>query len=336
MNSTATKPAIVIVRGGTNSRLRERSLQSGSAVYHTLRDDYDVRDIHLTLRGNYELNGKQINIVNYLSAFDGIVFHTLEGKDAVTFQNVCRKIKVTSTGNFHTRYAEAGQMERKNILRKSGVKTIPYWRLDHNFNKADSNLYESILRNLRYPVVISPLPDVFSVNALVVRSESELRDVLDTCFTLDSPVTVSDTYQGNLYATIVMASFRNESPYVFPTYEILHDHDISNAYDQDNSTHQSNTSQSSPADVIALSKSAFQKLHLRDIARIDILETPDKEIYVLDVNPHPELGRHSLISDAVGQVGGTMNEVLSSITKQTVKRHQQSMDKKVRSKESVI
>jgi len=316
MDSPLQKPSVAIIRGGTEDRHREQSLSSGAAAYHTLRSDYDVKDIHLTIQGNYELHGRKIDIHKFIKNFDGIVFHTLQGQDATHFQYLCRQYDKPNTGNFHTRYTEADKTERRDILRKTGVRTIPYWRLAADYDQADLTLYESILKELRYPVVISPLPDTFSVNALVVRSEGELLEVLDTCFSLDKPVTVSDTYQGNLYATIVMQSFRDQSPYVFPAFELLHSHDVSNAYDAADTSHRPLATQPTPDDVIALAESAFNELHLRDIARVDILETPDNELYVLDVDPHPALDRHSLVSDAASRVGGTMTEVLLAVTQQ--------------------
>ncbi|MEX2514932.1 MAG: hypothetical protein WD335_02260 [Candidatus Paceibacterota bacterium] len=333
MDRTLETPAIAIIRGGTTPDAREASLASGSSVYHTLRDTYDVSDIHLTPAGSFELDGQPIDIENFLQNFDGIVFHTLKGKEAGYIQELCRQYQKASTGNYHTRYGEAGKLERRDILRKTGVKTIPYWRLAANYDAADVTLYEAILKDLRYPVVISPLPDAFSVDAVVVRSEGELLEVLDRCMSLESPVTVSDSYKGNLYATVVMQSFREQSPYVFPAYELLHNHDVANAYDQDDSTHRPLSSGPTPDDVIALSKSVFSALHLRDIARVDILETPDNELYVLDVDPHPALDRHSLVADAAGRVGGTISEVLATVTRHTHKRHKESTKhKKIRNR----
>lgn len=320
MEGTFKKPSVVIVRGGTTQSARKASMASGSAAYHTLRGDYNVSDIHLTSSGNYELDGRRVDIIHFLNNFDGVVFHTLEGRDATRLQRICHKIKKPHTGNFYSRYGDASKFERRNILRKTGVKTIPYWRLVADYDSADITLYKSILNELRYPVVISPLPDAFSVDALVVRSEAELLDVVDTCFSLKAPVSVSDTYTGNLYAIVVMESFRGESPYAFPAYELLHTHEVANTYDADTTPHQPRNDLSTPNDVIDLAKSAFQDLHLRNIGRVDILESPDDELYVLDVNPHPALDRHSLVADAAQEVGSTMSEVLSAITHQAGSR----------------
>lgn len=325
MKGTLDKPEIVIIRGGTKPDDRSVSLASGGSVYHTLRKDHQVKDVHVTPVGNYELNGQRIDLSNFLHNFDGIVFHTLQGKDAARLQKICREADKPHTGNFHTHYTEASKLERKDILRKTSVKTIPYWRLAADYNAADVTLYASILNELRYPVVISPLPDVFSVDALVVNSEAELLEVLDTCFSLKSPVAVSDSYQGNLYAAVVMESFRDESPYVFPLYELLHTHNYANAYDQEDVTPRAAADFSISSDVSELAKSVFAELHLRDIVRVDILETPDDELFVLDVNPHPSLDRHSLVGDAVMQVGGTLSEVLNALVKQAHGRQRRNI-----------
>lgn len=318
MKTASSIPHIAVIRGGVNQRQRKRSLQSGANVYHTLRGTHDVSDIHLTPAGGFEKEGRKVNLGDVLLETDGVVFNTLKGAEAAHLQRNCRECGVAHTGNTHMRYGEADNLERKDMLRKSGVRTIPYWRLEHNYDAGDDALYGAILEELRYPVVASPLPDAFSVDAVVVESEEELLEVLEACFSLKAPVSVSDTYEGNLYATIVMESFRGETPYTFPAHELLHDHEAANAYSSSEASHQ--PSERTPADVSALAKTAFAGLHLRDLARVDILETPDGELYVLDVDPHPALDRHSLLSDVVGEVGATLEEVFTSVAKQAQER----------------
>lgn len=243
-----------------------------------------------------------------------VVFNTLKGKESSRLQQECRRHDVPHTGNAHTAYGQADFLGRKDMLRKTSVRTIPYWRLEANYNEADDMLYGAILDQIRYPVVISPLPDAFSVDAVVVESEAELMEVLHKCFSFKAPVTVSDTYEGNVYAVVVMDSFRGQSPYAFPPRELLHDHEVANAYSRDNSTHKE-ANHRVVKDVEQLSKEVFSGLHLRDIAEVNILQTPEDELYVLDVDPHPNLDRHSILLHAAGDVGATLEEVLTLVVK---------------------
>jgi D-alanine-D-alanine ligase-like ATP-grasp enzyme len=317
MLEDALQPHVSIIRGGGGPDQRERSLASGSNVYHTLRQRHNVVDVHLTPEGTYELQGRAVPLSDILS-LGGVVFSTLAASEARRLETACRAQQVPCVSNAHTIYGGSSAMERRDILRKSGVKTIPYWRLAANYDGAEDHLYGEILEQLRYPVVISPLPDTFSADALVVRNEAELMEVLDRCFDLEAPTAVSDTYQGNLYTVLVMGKFRGEAPYAFPARELLHDHDVANTYDQ--STADYRTTPEAPTDVIALAKSAFNELHLRNLAQVTILKTPDDELYVLDVDPHPSIDRHSLLFEVASDVGATLEEVFTLTVKDARRR----------------
>jgi D-alanine-D-alanine ligase-like ATP-grasp enzyme len=313
------QPHVIIVRGGTDPKHREDSLTSGSSVFHTLRGSHHVNDVHVTVSGTYELDGRVIDPTDLL-ALGGTIFHTLRGRDGVRLQRSCREQGIAHTGNAHTAFSEVGRVGQRQILRRTGVHTIPYWRFEHDFSPAANGLHQAIANQLRYPVVITPLPDAFSVDALVVRSKDELMEVLQACLSLGAETTVSDTYEGNVYAALVMNSFRGQSPYVFPVRELLHNHEVANAFSRSEAVHGQASSQVS-ADVPALAKEVFSKLHLHDLAEVHILETPEDELYVLDVDPHPDLDRHSLLVDVAGDVGSTLEEIFSLIVKNAQNRY---------------
>lgn len=305
---------IIIVSGGTNSATRKQSLQSGFSAYHGLKSDYDVDNVHLSKSGQLELAGQRISLADQLQA-NSVVLNMLYGRDAAHLQETCRQHNIHHTGNAHTTYSHASAMDRRDILRKSKTPTIPYWRLADNYDVADDVIYGSILKSLHYPVVISPLPDAFSVDAVIVDSEAELLEVVEACFSLSSPVSVSDTYAGNLYSVMVAERFRNESPYAFPPRELLHNHEVSNTYSGRTTADYGKKPHSDLRDIEKLAQTAVKELHLRDVVRVDILEAEDGELYVLHVDPHPDLDRHSLLHDVALDVGATLPDVFSAMIK---------------------
>lgn len=313
------QPHIIVVRGGTSPKHRPVSLASGSSVFHTLRGRHHVNDAHLTLDGKYELDGRRVDISDLLT-LGATVFNTLHHRDGARLQRACREFDVPHTGNSHTSFSEVDPVARKNIIRRASIPTIPYWHFATDNSPANTTLADAIVAELRYPVVISPLPDSFSTDALIVTSENELLEVLAACRSLGQETTVSDTYQGQAYAVLVMDSFRGQKPYAFPASELFHNHEAANAFDRTSASVGKHGTEIS-ADVEELARTAFEALHLRDIAEFMILETPEEELYVLDVDPQPPLDRHSLLFDTAGDVGATLEEVFSAIVKNAKVRH---------------
>lgn len=304
------QPHIIIISGGRNSKQRKQSLRSGFSAYHGLKSDYSVSNVHLDKSGKLEAGGRETTLADQVQA-NSVILNMLHGKDAHRLQETCREHNIPHTGNAHTNYSSGSAINRKDTLRKTKTPTIPYWRLANNYDAGDDVIYGSILHSLSYPVVVSPLPDAFSVDALVVESEDELLEVVQACFSLEAPVSVSDTYTGNLYSVMVVRGFREEPLYAFPPRELLHDHPVSNTYTPDTEPTHGGNPHGDLKDVEELAKTAVKELHLRDVARVDILETETGELFVLDVDPHPALDRHSLLHDAALDVGATLSDVFS-------------------------
>lgn len=323
----SSKPVhVYVIRGGSDPDHRYHSLASGSSVFHSLRGRFPVYDIHLKTDGTFEHAGQSFRLSSVTDTNnEHLVFHTLQGRESRHLQYILRDLGITHTGNAHSSFGQASGLERRDMLRKTTVGSIPYWRFAHNTDRGDQVMQEAVIENMRYPVVISPLPDAFSVDALVVTSEEELREVLDTCGHLKSPVAVSDTYEGNLYVMNVLESFRDLEPYVFPPFEMLHGYDYPNAHQPADGEHRRDPDFQAPAAVTAIARNVFKELHLRDVAQIEVLETPEGELFVLDVDPHPAMDRHSLLSDSAGEVGATLQEVFAAIVDQTLHRTKENI-----------
>lgn len=323
----SSKPVhVYVIRGGSDPDRRYHSLASGSSVFHALRGRFPVYDIHLKTDGVFEHAGQPFRLSSIAETDnEHLVFHTLQGRELRHLQHVLRDLGIVHTGNAHSSFGQASGLERRDMLRKTTAESVPYWRFTHNTDRGDQVMQDAIIKKMRYPVVISPLPDAFSVDALIVTSEEELREVLDACAHLGSPVAVSDTYEGNLYAMNVLESFRDQEPYVFPPFEMLHNHDYANARQSDDSTYRREPDFQAPAAVTAVARNVFKELHLRDVAQIEILETPEGELFVLDVDPHPAMDRHSLLCDSAGEVGATLQEVFTAIVDQTLHRTKENI-----------
>ncbi len=309
-----TDDSIVVVRGGTQQPHREYSMRSGANVYHSLRKENKVFDIHLQSSGSFEYKGKKVSIHRILQS-NALVFNALHGDTAGHFQRLCRKHGARHTGSSHATHKSVTTTHTKRrILRRQNLDVIPHWRLTREGTKADDAVYTAVLKEITYPVVIEPLPDSFSANKIVARSEDELVSVLRSVFSKRSTVYVSPAKTGRVFSVLVLERFRNQTPYTFPVHEIKYDHPAANASDL--TKEENKVVIATPENTQAIEQAAAQTFtagSLCSVGRVDILQTTTGENHILNVKAYPRLDRHSLLHDSAQAVGATMNEVLAAI-----------------------
>lgn len=314
MNPIFTDGGVIVIRGGFQKPYRDHSLRSGASAYHALRKDRKVFDIHLQSSGNFEHKGKRISIHRILQS-GSTVFNALHGDTAGHFQRLCRKHGTRYTGSSHAAHqAITTTHTKRRVLRRKNIDTIPHWRLTKEGDKADDAVYTAVLEEIDYPVIVEPLPDSFSSKKIIAGSEEELLSILQSVFSSRSTVYVSPTMVGQIFSVLVLEQFRNQSPYIFPAYEIKHDQPVANAYEAGRG--RSKTITATPQDTRAVERIAaktFRAGNLRGIGRVDILQAHTGKKYVLDVNAYPQLNRHSLLHDSASSVGATLKDVFSSM-----------------------
>lgn len=311
MHPSLHEKSVLVVSGGTTEK-REDSLRSGAAIFHSLRRELPVFEAHVTRRGSWEHKGQPTQMVDLLHSSDTVI-NALHGEDAVALSRLCQQHQTNYLG---TTPAMAKTLSsphaRRRMLRRYGIQTLPHWQLSKHKREGNDVLYTAILDELDYPAVLSPLPGSVSGEFVVVESEKELLETLREVFSEVSPVYITPATAGRVFSVFVVEEFRDQDLYSFPAFELLHDHRAANArhLDDDRIT---DLKENSTSQLEEIARKSFAASNMRDLGVINILETSNKENYVLDIEPHPRLGRHSLLAESTRAVGTTIEEVLSAL-----------------------
>ena len=75
------------------------------------------------------------------------------------------------------------------------------------------------------------------------------------------------------------------------------------------------------AAIEAIAVTAFQALGLRDYGRLDLMLAPDGALYVLEVNPNPDIAENEDLPNAAEQIGLTYTDFAEKIMRLALDRY---------------
>lgn len=186
----------------------------------------------------------------------------------------------------------------KKLLNINGIKTPPYFFVE--------DLPEKFKHELKYPLIVKPAFEDASVgieNESVVLSKAELLDRIEHVFQkFTQPVLIEEFIEGR---ELNIAIFEDNGTRALPISEISfekmpkHLHNIVSYQAKWDTHHEAyhKTIPMCPANLSAkiekkakeIAIKSFHVMECRDYARVDIRLTKDEDIYVLEVNPNPDL-----------------------------------------------
>ena len=193
-------------------------------------------------------------------------------------------------------------------------------------------------KTLRYPLIVKPIFEDASdgiARASVVRTEPELADRARFVHEHWKQVAITEEYiQGReLYVSIL----GNQRLRVFPPRE-LHFGDAADGgpviatsrVKWDKQYRQrwkieygfADLPESVVTRIARICKRAYRLLHLRDYGRVDLRLTPDGRIYVLEVNPNPDIAYGDEVAEAAEKAGVPYNRLIDRILQLALRRYQ--------------
>ncbi|MGE5807143.1 MAG: D-alanine--D-alanine ligase family protein [Ignavibacteria bacterium] len=210
----------------------------------------------------------------------------------------------------------------KKLLHNAGIKT-PDFVL---FERQET----SYKHNLNYPVIVKPAFEDASVgieNNSVVRNNKELKNRIEYIFLqLSQPCLVEEYIEGRELNAAVIG---DKDPMALPISEIDFSempeylHNIVSFQAKWDPTHESyqKTIPVCPAKlpkqtetaVNEISLKAFKIMGCRDYARVDIRLSDENELYVLEVNPNPDLSQCSGFIRSAAASGLSYSQTLKKI-----------------------
>jgi len=218
----------------------------------------------------------------------------------------------------------------KRLLSSSGIRIPPYFIVT-----ATSKRYT---HRLRYPLLVKPAYEDASVgieNESIVYNGKQLRKRIEHVLTyFEQPALVEEFIQGRELNVAVMGDKRLK---VLPISEIDftampdHLHNIVSYQAKWDPHHESyhKTIPKCPAPLpkkIAkkaneIAFKAFKVMGCRDYARVDIRLTKDKKLYVLEVNPNPDITEGAGFMRSAEHSGMTYAQALKRIVNYALMRN---------------
>lgn len=210
----------------------------------------------------------------------------------------------------------------KKLLNINGIKTPPYFLA--------AELPERIKHELKYPLIVKPAFEDASVgieNESIVFNKAELLDRMEHVFDkFTQPVLIEEFIEGR---ELNVAIFQDEGTRALPISEIdftempNHLHNIVSYQAKWDPQHESyhKTIPICPAKLPAkiekkakdIAINAFQIMECRDYARVDVRLSTDEEIFVLEVNPNPDLTEGAGFMRSAEADGLSYSEVLKRL-----------------------
>ncbi|HVO75194.1 MAG TPA: ATP-grasp domain-containing protein [Ignavibacteriaceae bacterium] len=236
---------------------------------------------------------------------------------------VLELLKITYTGAPPLALANCQNKElSKKLLQNAGIKT-PEFIL---FDKQETRYKH----NLNYPVIVKPAFEDASIgidNNSVVRNNKELKNRIEYIFIqLSQPCLVEEYIDGRELNAAVIG---DKNPVVLPISEIdfseMPDylHNIVSYQAKWDPTHESyqKTIPVCPAKlsreiedaVNKIALKAFRIMGCRDYARVDMRLSDENELYVLEVNPNPDLSQCSGFIRSAAASGLSYSQTMKKI-----------------------
>ena len=221
----------------------------------------------------------------------------------------------------------------KGILSSLGIRIAPF-----KYFKTPKKIYR---HKLRYPIIVKPALEDASVGIdveAVVSNYKELKDRINYIFEeYDQPVLIEEYIEGRELNVAVLGDV---NPRVLPISEIDfskmpdHLHNIVSYQAKWDPLHEAyhKTIPKCPAKLpkkiereaqdIALN--AFKAMGCRDYARVDMRLSKDKKLYVLEVNPNPDLTEDAGFMRSMKYAGYSYRRALKTILELAIERGERS------------
>lgn len=293
---------IGIVRGGYSSEY-QLSLQTGSFFFNAFEGK--VGDIFISKDGTWHWKGEARKPSRILDHFDVVVngLHGRFGEDG-GIQRIVEDHRRRYTGSEGISAALSLSKVRSKILfEEQGIKT-PHWTVlratENNLRKRARELF----RTFPFPAVIKPDRHGAGFGVSKVDSFAGLLRELTHAFDVSDTVLIEEYIPGRVFSCGIIEGFRNTEKYVLPLVEMKGEKIRPYIHMLDTDfvlpSHREKDLKNSIYDVAVRAHTA---LELSGYSRADIIASPQRGVFLLEVNALPHLGKHSPFSYALQHAG---------------------------------
>ena len=302
-------PSITILSGGVGPE-KEISLLTGNALFHSLKNTFDVS---IT-----ELVDDSIPNINDLS--DTVVFPAIHG----TFGEDGRLQKILENAGLNYAGSDANssrlcmnKYDSKRVVHSSGVRIAPDLKFDHPGNLDINEVLELIGPN----TIIKPVDQGSSVGLHVINGKDELLSTLTNLEDGDWMI------EKRIFGRELTVGILGDSP--LGIVEVIPKGGL---YDYERKYSAGTTEYRYPAvldcqienEVKAFAIDAFRACGCRDFGRVDFILNEDGKVYFLEINTIPGLTETSLLPKSASCSGYSFDKLTNQLVQPALSRYARS------------
>src|SRR3989344_3516142 len=320
------KIRIGVLRGGPSNE-HEVSLETGKQIIeHLPESKYQPLDIFISKEEKWFYQNKELEPVQILTLVDAVFngLHGYFGEDGKV-QKILESHQKPYTGSrVISSMAAIDKSFSRELFKKAGLKVAPGFAVKKGDDPKE--ILRRAVLEVGPPWIIKPAESGSSIGIGVARNPYEFVLALDSCLKDWDKIIIEKYIKGREATVAVLENFRKNSYYPLPIIEIIPANSSTKIFDYQ-SKYDSKTREICPGRfgdkikgrAFESAVKAHQALGLRHYSRIDMIITPQDEIYVLEANSLPGLTKESLFPKAALSVGLEFPQLLDHLVRLAMK-----------------
>jgi D-alanine-D-alanine ligase len=308
-----------VLRGGTSHEY-DVSLQTGTQVLrHLSTDKYDKHDLLIDKRGDWFMDGLPVDPTTLPQRLD-VVFNALHGwyGEDGQVQNLFDRLHLPYTGSGHLASALGmNKIIQKDYYRAAGLKVPLAVVIEVGDDLSEATNF--IFQKISPPWIVKPAAGGSSVGVSLIRQFVQLATALEEAFRYGDQVLVEEFIKGKEVSCGVVENFRNQELYPLMPVEIVPP-ETKDFYDYEAKyTHPETRirgaliSDEEKQTIMAAAQQAHQALGLKHYSRTDFIISPQRGVYMIEINSLPGLTEHSILPNSLEQIGCSLAQFLDHV-----------------------
>lgn len=316
---------VAVVRGGRSPE-RDVSMESGANAALALKQaGYDVVELDGDIDLASNLKKEKVEVVF-------IALHGQYGEDG-TLQGMLEYLDIPYTGSGVLSSSLAiNKIKSKEIFKANNIST-PNWftaiNTQYEEKSADFLLAKLNESKFGYPVMIKPAMLGSTIGVTKPKNDSEFIKGIKEAFLYDFEILIEQFIDG---LEVSVPVYGTDNPRALPVIEIIPKGDFytyETKYQEGMSTH------IIPARIDGSIYKAAQELAVKSykalmcygFARVDIMIDKSNNLYAIEVNTIPGMTKMSLFPESALKEGITFVEIVDTLVKWAVERHEKEKNK---------
>lgn len=308
-----------VLRGGTGHEY-DVSLSTGAQVLrHLPVEKYEKHDLLIDKNGDWFMDGLPVDPTGLPKRLD-IIFNALHGwyGEDGQVQNLLDQLHIPYTGSGHLASALGmNKIIQKDYYREASLK-VPLAVVV----EAGDDLGEAanfIFQKISPPWIVKPAAGGSSVGMSLVKQIMQLPAALEEAFRYGEKVLVEEFIKGKEVSCGVVEKFRGQEIYpllpmeiVTPEEKDFYDYEAKYSH-PDTRVRSATISDEDKQAVMAVARKAHEVLGMKHYSRTDMIISPKRGVYVIEINSLPGLTEHSILPNSLEQIGCSRSQFLEHV-----------------------